>query len=379
MRNTMRTPKTLIAALGMSAFACGSAPADLSSGQQGVSNSSIAIHTMAFDSHQAKIGEFSAGYGVSIEVPQDMNHIVDVQAIHSRSVQTSQGRKLSQMTAETMGCETQLSSTTEGTTGILIWCDRNNVPANVAIVDQDDLTIRVYSKQAATAAEYQPSVRGVLSARAYGLRADIRIPASAENITHFRAYRASYNAAGTLMNRSELSANDCQVTLSGVNGYPFSEALVQCKNEQSVAAGEKIEIDYQTQADVLPATMRSVESQLVYSPAGFEATAYINTPASEILNLRAYRNTNTLDEDQSEITSSHKENYENRGCTVELIAVSKVQSMLKLECSSATSTGMDPALDGVTFTYAKDGRTQKLSQDLLDTNTIEDNRANLGY
>ena len=132
------------------------------------------------------------------------------------------------------------------------------------------------------------------------------------------------------MNRSELSANDCQVTVSGVNGYPFSEALVQCKGEQSVAAGDKIEIDYQTRADVLPATMRSIESQLVYSPVGFEATAYINTPADEILHLRAHRTTNILDEDQSQVTSTHRENFQNRVCTVTVIATSKVQSMLKL-------------------------------------------------
>ena len=65
----MRTPKTLIAALGMSAFACGSAPGDLASGNQGVSGSSIAIHTMTFDAHQAKIGEFTAGYGVLSKFP----------------------------------------------------------------------------------------------------------------------------------------------------------------------------------------------------------------------------------------------------------------------------------------------------------------------
>ena len=97
------------------------------------------------------------------------------------------------------------------------------------------------------------------------------------------------------------------------------------QRQQSVAAGDKIEIDYQTRADVLPATMRSIESQLVYSPVGFEATAYINTPADEILNLRAHR-TNILDEDQSQVTSTHRENFQNRGCTVTVIATSKVQA-----------------------------------------------------
>ena len=76
-----------------------------------------------------------------------------------------------------------------------------HIPSSVTIADQDDLTIRVYNKQGTTAAEYQPSVRGTLTARAYGLRSDLRIPTSLENITHFRAYRSTYNTAGTLMNR----------------------------------------------------------------------------------------------------------------------------------------------------------------------------------
>ena len=352
MKDTMRNSKIILSCLGLSALACGQTQSETESNSTGLHHQSSASFDLTYDTHEAYLTESTQGFGCAVEIPNVIEQVNDVQAFRVQTQQTSNGQRSTLVSVQDLGCEIQLSSTAEGTTGVLVWCPRNRLPANAGIWDNDQIALRVFNEAGKSQAIYQPSVRSTLRYRSWGLRADLQIPTPVDQVASFRVFKASYANSGTeIVSREELSGAICQTSLTANAGYPTSQVLVRCSNAgQTLQAGERIEIEYQTRTHYQPSSLIKSRTQFSANSNGVEAKLTTSVKLSEIKNVRAYRKIQVRNSDQT--TGVYLENFDSADCTLSAQALDANQSSISLECNSNNATPINTT-DEVVFVFVK--------------------------
>lgn len=318
----------------------------------GLQNQASSSNELTYDTHETYLMESSQGFGSSLEVVYAISNINDVQAFRVQTLQTSNGQRTTLIAVEDLGCEVQLSSTNEATTGVLVWCPKNRVPANSGIWNNDRVALRIFSTEGKSHSTYQASVRSTLHYRSWGLRADVQVPSPVEQITSFRIYKASYDSSSNQITaREELSDAICQSSLSSNAGYPTSQILVRCANNTPLLqAGQRIEVEYQTMAHQAASKLFTSSTQLSANISGLEAKLIVPNKLSEIKNLRAYRKIQIQNSDDT--TGTYLENFHIQDCTLKAQGLDANQTRVSLSCNNNNTTLM-ASTDEVVFVFVK--------------------------